>query len=87
MNNQSESPAEMLQRVLSISDALANKLVAGGISSLEEVAYVPFQELREIGGLWDEETTSLRNRAREYLLMEATGGRSLDDLAKGLPDA
>jgi transcription termination factor NusA len=75
MNAQSESPAEMLRRTLRISDALASKLIAGGISSPEEVAYVPFQQLREIGGLAGEEATSLRIRAREYLLAEATRGR------------
>ena len=66
-----ESTAEMLQRTLHISAALAERLVDGGISSLDEVAYIPFGELRKIGGLWDEETTALRTKARNHLLHEA----------------
>ena len=73
---------EMFQRTLHINEALATKLVEGGLSTLEEVAYVPFTELRQVGGLWDEETTSLRNRARQYLLEQA-----MRDPGEGLPDA
>jgi N utilization substance protein A len=61
----------MFQRTLQVNEALAKKLVEGGLCTLEEVAYVPFSELREVGGLWDEETTALRNRARQYLLDQA----------------
>ena len=64
--------AEMFQRTLNINAALAEKLVAGDLTTLEEVAYIPFAELRVVGGLWDEETTALRNRARQYLLDQAT---------------
>jgi hypothetical protein len=42
----------MLQRALHISAELAERLVAGGISCIDEVAYIPFNEFREIGGLW-----------------------------------
>jgi N utilization substance protein A len=79
---QPESTVEMFQRTLQINEALAKKLVDGGLSTLEEVAYVPFNELREVGGLWDEETTALRNRARQYLLDQA-----MRDPRAGLPDA
>jgi N utilization substance protein A len=81
LDKQPESTAEMFQRTLHINEALANKLVEGGLSTLEEVAYVPFSELREVGGLWDEETTALRNRARAHLL-----GQAMQDPREGLPD-
>jgi N utilization substance protein A len=71
LDKEPESTAAMFQRTLHINEALATKLVAGGLTTLEEVAYVPFSELRQIGGLWDEETTALRNRARQYLLDQA----------------
>jgi N utilization substance protein A len=87
MNQQPESPAQTFQRKLKVSESLADKLVAGGITTLEEVAYVPFEELRKIAALSEEETMSLRNQARECLLREAIGGGSLGDLAKGMPDA
>ena len=82
MDKQPESTAEMFQRTLHINEVLARKLVEGGLSTLEEVAYVPFSELREVGDLWDEEATALRNRAKDYLLEQA-----LQDSHKGLPDA
>lgn len=81
MDKQPESTAEMFQRTLHINVALAKKLVEGGLTTLEEVAYVPFSELREVGDLWDEETTALRNRARQYLLDQAMrdpGGEPVD---------
>lgn len=82
MDKQPESTTEMFQRILHINEVLAKKLVEGGLSTLEEVAYVPFGELREVAGLWDEETTALRNRARQYLLEQA-----MRDPDEGLPDA
>jgi transcription termination/antitermination protein NusA len=82
MGKQPESPAEMFQRTLQIDEVLAKKLVDGGLSTLEEVAYVPFGELREVGGLWEEETTALRNRARQYLLNQA-----MTDPLEGQADA
>jgi N utilization substance protein A len=84
----SESPedvAGLFQRTLQISRALAERLVAGGFTCLDEIAYVPFNELREIGGLWEEETTALRNAARRHLLTEEL--RRQDGFDHGLPDA
>lgn len=72
----------MFQRTLRISEALAKKLVDGGFTTLEEIAYVPFTELREASGLWDEEATALRDRARSLLLVELS-----EDPRRGLPDA
>ena len=82
MGKQPESAAEMFQRTLQIDEVLAKRLVDGGLSTLEEVAYVPFGELREVGGLWEEETTALRNRARQYLLSQA-----MTDPLEGQADA
>jgi N utilization substance protein A len=72
----------MFQRTLHINEALALKLVDGGFTTLEEVAYVPFGELREVGGLWEEEATALRNRARQLLLEQV-----LRDPPEGAADA
>ena len=85
LDEQPESTAEMLQRTLHISRVLADKLVAGGISSLDEVAYLPFGELREIGQLWEEEATALRDLARHYLMNEALGD-SDENPATGMTD-
>lgn len=74
MEPESESPAEMFVRTLRVDRSLAETLEAEGFTSLDEVAYVPFNELVQVPGLTDEAATSLRNLARMYLLNDATGG-------------
>ena len=63
----------MFQRVLRIGIDLANALEQGGLTSLDEVAYIPFSELAEIGRLDEAQTQRLREAARTYLLNEALG--------------
>ena len=67
---------------LQIDEELASLLVAHGFSSLEEIAYVPKEELLAIGEFDEEIVDELRNRANDTLLTQAlsSGG----DLA-GLP--
>jgi len=72
----------MYQRMLHINEALAKKFVEGGFTTLEEVAYVPFGELREVGELREDEATALRNRARQLLLEQV-----LRDPPEGPADA
>lgn len=67
MNEPDESPAAMFQRTLKVSAELAELLVNGQLTTLEEVAYVPFAELSEISKLPDEEVSSLRRVANLYL--------------------
>ena len=68
MTDPSESPAAMFQRTLHIGIDLANALERGGLTSLDEVAYIPYWELAEIGKLDEVQTQRLREVAREYLL-------------------
>ncbi|MEM6987899.1 MAG: helix-hairpin-helix domain-containing protein, partial [Pseudomonadota bacterium] len=56
---------------LDIDDELAEILVVEGFTSLEEVAYVPAQEMLDIDGFDDEIVEELRNRARDALLTSA----------------
>ena len=69
----SESPAALFQRTLHIGVDLANALERGGLTSLDEVAYIPYTELAEIGRLDEVQTQRLREMARMYLLNEALG--------------
>jgi len=68
-----ESDSAALQRKLHISAELADKLVRGGLSSLEEIAYVPFDELLQVSSLPESEARSLRRVADSYLLNESLG--------------
>lgn len=54
-------------RNLDIDEEFAGVLVDGGISSLEELAYIPMHELLEIEGLDKERVEALRERAKNAL--------------------
>lgn len=77
---------ELFSSSLQIDDEIAQLLVNSGFSSLEEVAYVPKEELLAIEAFDEEIVDELRNRANDTLLTQAlTGGQGLggasDDLS------
>jgi len=78
MEPPNESPAELFQRTLHVDRSLAEALESEGFTCLDEVAYVPFDELIEVPGLTSEAATSLRNLARMYLLNNAIGDTGPD---------
>lgn len=53
---------------LDVDEDIANILITEGFVSLEEVAYVPLQEMLDIEGLDEETVEELRNRAKNALL-------------------
>lgn len=66
-----DDPAQvlaMLQQTLGIGAELAGKLVAGHLSTIEEVAYVPFEELKNVSCLPESEAMNLRELAQRHLL-------------------
>lgn len=69
---------------LHVDEETANLLVQEGFVSLEEIAYVPVEELVEIG--FDEQTVdALRNRARDAILTLAIASEEqLDKVAEDL---
>jgi transcription termination/antitermination protein NusA len=71
----SESPESLFKRVLRMDEGLARTLVAGGISTLEELGYVPIGELLSVPGLKESDAQLYRQRARAYLLHDATGNQ------------
>src|SRR5690554_28382 len=56
---------------LDVDDEIADILIDEGFSGLEEVAYVPMQELLEIEAFDEDTVNELRARARNALLTEA----------------
>ena len=68
---------------LNVEEDLATLLAQEGFTSLEEVAYVPTQELLAIEGFDQEIVDELRQRARDGLLMKAIS----NDKAGGAPAA
>lgn len=68
MEEPRESPAALFQRTLHIGAELANALEHGGLTTVDEVAYIPHWELAEVGKLDEPQTRRLRQVARAYLL-------------------
>ncbi len=56
---------------LAVDEDVAEVLVEEGFTTLEEVAYVPMEEILAIDGFDEEIVTELRNRAKDALLTKA----------------
>ena len=62
---------EEFMETLSVDEDVAGVLVEEGFSTLEEVAYVPIEEMLAIEGFDEEIVEELRNRAKDALLTKA----------------
>ena len=62
---------EMFMVKLDVDDETAEVLVSEGFTSLEEIAYVPMEEILSIDGFDEEIAEELRNRAKDALLTQA----------------
>ncbi|HBK19110.1 MAG TPA: transcription termination/antitermination protein NusA, partial [Gammaproteobacteria bacterium] len=62
--------SEFMQ-ALSVDEDVAAVLVEEGFTTLEEVAYVPMEEILAVEGFDEEIVTELRNRAKDALLTKA----------------
>jgi transcription termination/antitermination protein NusA len=76
---------EMFQQQLDVDEDVAGILVAEGFTSLEEIAYVPRQELQEIDEFDDDIVDELRSRAEDSLLTGAI--RKQEELSLAEPQA
>jgi N utilization substance protein A len=56
---------------LDVDEEVANILIEEGFSTIEEIAYVPLNEMLEIEAFDEDTVNELRNRARNVLLTEA----------------
>ena len=72
---------------LDVDEEIADILIAEGFTSLEEVAYVPIQEMLDIEGFEEETVTELRARAKDALLtQEIARAESVDAVSQDLRD-
>ena len=62
---------QFFMQKLDIDEEIAEILVQEGFATLEEVAYVPLNEMLEIESLDEETVNEIRNRARNVLLTDA----------------
>jgi N utilization substance protein A len=67
---------------LDVDEEIADLLIAEGFISLEQVAYVPLEEMLEIESFDEDTVNELRTRAKDALLnMEIANEESVDDIA------
>lgn len=62
---------EMFMQALDVEEDLAEILVAEGFTSLEEIAYVPIEEMLSIEGFDQDMAEELRARAKDAILTKA----------------
>ena len=68
---ESASITSLFMEKLDVDQEVAEILVQEGFSTLEEIAYVPINEMLEIEQFDEETVNELRSRARNALLMQA----------------
>ncbi len=75
--------SESVRKVFEVADIL----IAEGFTSLEEVAYVPLQEMLEIGSFDEDTVHELRKRAKDALLtMEIEREEKVSEASQDLRD-
>jgi N utilization substance protein A len=62
---------EMFMEKLDVDEEVSEVLVQEGFTSLEEIAYVPLEEILAIDGFDEDIANELRNRAKDALLTQA----------------
>ena len=85
--NQAEAQKvlDLFTSKLDIDADFATVLVDEGFSSLEEIAYVPMEELLEIDGMDEDIVEELRSRAKAALTTQALANE--ESLENAMPDA
>ncbi len=83
-NDKQQEESNQLMKVfmekLDVDEDVASVLVAEGFTSIDEIAYVPMNELVQIEDFDQDTVEELRNRARDALLIDAiTSEEKLED--------
>ena len=78
---------ELFMSKLDIDEDVADILIEEGFGSLEEVAYLPIQEMLEIEAFDEDTVNELRARAKDALLtLELAKEESIDEVSQDLRD-
>ncbi len=84
---ESDSVRKLFVEKLDVDVEVADILIGEGFASLEEVAYVPMQEMLEIEGFDEDTVNELRTRAKDALLtMEIAREETVNDVSQDLRD-
>ncbi len=83
--DETHSVRKLFMEKLDVDEEIADILISEGFTSLEEVAYVPLQEMLEIESFDEDTVTELRTRAKDALLtMEIAQEESVDEASQDL---
>jgi N utilization substance protein A len=84
---ESGSVRQLFVDKLDVDEEMADILIAEGFTSLEEVAYVPLQEMLDIEGFDEDTVQELRTRAKDALLtMEIQREEDVEGVSQNLRD-
>jgi N utilization substance protein A len=85
--NETDSGRKLFMEKLDVDEEIADLLIAEGFTSLEQVAYVPLEEMLEIESFDEETANELRNRAKDVLLtMEIAHEENVEEVSLDLHD-
>jgi len=85
--SETDSSRKLFMEKLDVDEEIADILISEGFTSLEEVAYVPLQEMLEIESFDEDTVNELRSRAKDALLtMEIAREESVDSVSQNLRD-
>ena len=85
MADEASTGRQLFMEKLDVDEEIADILIAEGFTSLEEVAYVPLQEMLEIESFDEDTVHELRNRAKDALLtMEIAHEENVDAVSQDL---
>ncbi|MDR2155199.1 MAG: transcription termination factor NusA [Burkholderiaceae bacterium] len=78
---------QLFMEKLDVDEEIADILIEEGFASLEQVAYVPIEEMREIEAFDDDTVDELRARAKDALLtMDIAREESVESVSQELRD-
>ena len=85
--NETDTARKLFMEKLDVDEEIADILISEGFNSLEEVAYVPLQEMLEIESFDEDTVSELRARAKDALLtMEIAREESVGEISQDLRD-
>ena len=85
--NETDTARRLFMEKLDVDQEMADILIAEGFESLEEVAYVPLQEMLDIESFDEDTVNELRARAKDALLtMEIAREESVESVSQELRD-
>ncbi|HXD05252.1 MAG TPA: transcription termination factor NusA [Burkholderiaceae bacterium] len=85
--NETDSIRKLFVEKLDVDEEVADILIEEGFTSLEEVAYVPLNEMLEIESFDEDTVSELRTRAKDALLtMEIAREEKVDTVSQDLRD-